>query len=161
MNSKILGGLRRSVAVTLVAGGLIVAGAAVASADSQYVEQADSRASVAQQPIKAPDRGPAGPVTISGAAAGSDAAVTVTTDGTTVVASGRAHVESPVDNADGGGVVHHDDDTGSPLGGGRGVDLGTDQVGFAGGATGDSSSVDAVGTGRVGVEKHYYVQDAR
>ena len=161
MNSKILGGLRRSVAVTLVAGGLIVAGAAVASADSQYVEQADSRASVAQQPIKAPDRGPAGPVTISGAAAGSDAAVTVTTDGTTVVASGRAHVESPVDNADGGGVVHHDDDTGSPLGGGRGVDLGTDQVGFAGGATGDSSSVDVVGTGRVGVEKHYYVQDAR
>ena len=161
MNSKILGGLRRSVAVTLVAGGLIVAGAAVASADSQYVEQADSRASVAQQPIKAPDRGPAGPVTISGAAAGSDAAVTVTTDGTTVVASGRAHVESPVDNADGGGVVHHDDDTGSPLGGGRGVDLGTDQVGFAGGATGDSSSVDVVGTGRVGVEKHYYVQDGR
>ncbi|MEU0267803.1 hypothetical protein [Nocardioides sp. NPDC006303] len=161
MNSKILGGLRRSVAVTLVAGGLIVAGAAVASADSQYVEQADSRASVAQQPIKAPDRGPAGPVTISGAAAGGDAAVTVTTDGTTVVASGRAHVESPVDNADGGGVVHHDDDTGSPLGGGRGVDLGTDQVGFAGGATGDSSSVDIVGTGRVGVEKHYYVQDAR
>ena len=160
MNSKILGGLRRSVAVTLVAGGLIVAGAAVASADSQYVEQADSRASVAQQPIKAPDRGPAGPVTISGAAAGNDAAVTVTTDGTTVVASGRAHVESPVDNADGGGVVHHDDDTGSPLGGGRGVDLGTDQVGFAGGATGDSSSVDVVGTGRVGAEKHYYVQDA-
>ena len=162
MNSKILGGLRRSVAVTLVAGGLIVAGAAVASADSQSVEHADSRtASVAQQPIKAPDRGPAGPVTVSGAMAGNDAAVTVTTDGTTVVASGRAHVESPVDNAAaGGGVVHHDDDTGSPLGGGRGVDLGTDQVGFAGGATGDSSSVDVVGTGRVGAEKHYYVQDA-
>ncbi|HEY9354591.1 MAG TPA: hypothetical protein VIP28_15120 [Nocardioides sp.] len=164
MNSKVLRGLRRSVAVTLVAGGLMVAGAAVACADSQPVEpveQADSRAaSVAQQPIKAPDRGPAGPVTISGAAAGNDAAVTVTTDGTTVVASGRAHVESPVDNAAGGGVVHHDDDTGSPLGGGRGVDLGTDQVGFAGGATGDSSSVDVVGTGRVGAEKHYYVQDA-
>lgn len=163
MNSKILGGLRRSVAVTLVAGGLIVAGAAVASADSQSVEHADSRAaSAAQQPIKAPDRGPAGPVTVSGAMAGNNAAVTVTTDGTTVVASGRAHVESPVDNAaGGGGVVHHDDDTGSPLGGGRGVDLGTDQVGFAGGATGDSSSADVVGTGRVGAEKHYYVQDGR
>ncbi len=163
MNSKILGGLRRSVAVTLVAGGLIVAGAAVASADSQSAEHADSRtASVARQPIKAPDRGPAGPVTVSGAMAGNDAAVTLTTDGTTVVASGRAHVESPVDNAAvGGGVVHHDDDTGSPLGGGRGVDLGTDQVGFAGGATGDSSSADVVGTGRVGAEKHYYVQDAR
>jgi hypothetical protein len=94
--------------------------------------------------------------------AGNDAAVTVTTDGTTVVASGRAHVESPVDNAAaGGGVVHHDDDTGSPLGGGRGVDLGTDQVGFAGGATGDSSSADVVGTARLGAEKHYYVQDGR
>jgi hypothetical protein len=162
MKSKILGGLRRSVAVTLVAGGLIAAGATVACADSQSVEHADNRgASVAQQPIKAPDRGPAGPVTVSGAMAGNDAAVTVTTDGTTVVASGRAHVESPVDNAAGGGVVRHDDDTGSPLGGGRGVDLGTDQVGFAGGATGDSSSADVVGTGRVGVEKHYYVQDAR
>ena len=163
MNSKILGGLRRSVAVTLVAGGLIAAGATVACADSQSVEHADARAaSVAKQPIKAPDRGPAGPVTVSGAMAGNDAAVTVTTDGTTVVASGRAHVESPVDNAAaGGGVVHHDDDTGSPLGGGRGVDLGTDQVGFAGGATGDSSSADVVGTGRVGAEKHYYVQDAR
>ena len=162
MNSKILGGLRRSVAVTLVAGGLIVAGAAVARADSQSVEHADSRAaSVAQQPIKAPDRGPAGPVTVSGAMAGSDAAVTVTTDGTTVVASGRAHLESPVDNAAGGGVVHHDDDTGPSLGGGRGVDLGTDQIGFAGGATGDSSSADVVGTGRVGAEKHYYVQDGR
>ena len=161
MNSKILGGLRRSVTVTLVAGGLIASGATVACADSQSVERADNRAaSVAQQPIKAPDRGPAGPVTVSGAMVGNDAAVTVTTDGTTVVASGRAHVESPVDNADGGGVVHHDDDTGSPLGGGRGVDLGTDQVGFAGGATGDSSSVDVVGTGRVGAEKHYYVPNA-
>lgn len=165
MNSKVLRGLRRSVAVTLVAGGLLVAGAAVTYADSQSAEQSDSRAaSAAQQPIKAPDRGPAGPVTVSGAAAGSDAAVTVTTDETTVVVSGRAHLESPVtspvDNAAGGGVVHHDDDTGSPLDGGRGVDLGTDQVGFAGGATGDSSSVDVVGTGRVGAEKHYYVQDA-
>ncbi len=92
--------------------------------------------------------------------AGNDAAVTVTTDGATVVVSGRAHLESPVDNASGGGVVHHDDDTGSPLGGGRGVDLGTDQLGLAGGATGDSSSVDVVGTVRVGTEKHYYVQDA-
>ncbi|MFD7078397.1 hypothetical protein ACFV9G_29590 [Nocardioides sp. NPDC059952] len=145
MNSKILGGLRRSVAVTLAAGGLIVASAAVASA---------------QQPIKAPDRGPAGQVTVSGDAAGNDAAVTVTTDGATVVVSGRAHLESPVDHAAGGGVVHHDDDTGSPLGGGRGVDLGTDQLGFAGGATGDSSSVDIVGTGRVGTEKRYYVQGA-
>lgn len=145
MNSKILRGLQRTVAVTLAAGGLIVAGATVASA---------------QQPIKAPDRGPAGPLTVSGAAAGNDAAVTVTTDGATVVVSGRAHLESPVDNAAGGGVVHHDDDTGSPLGGGRGVDLGTDQLGFAGGATGDSSSMDVVGTVRVGTEKHYYVQDA-
>ena len=161
MNSKILGGLRRSVAVTLVAGGLMAAGAGIACADSQSVEHAGSRAaSVTQQPIKASDRGPAGPVTVSGATAGNDAAVTVTTDGTTVGASGRAHVESPVDNAAGGGVVHHDDDTGSPLGGGRGVDLGTDQVGVAGGATGDSSSADVVGTGRVGAEKHYYVQDA-
>lgn len=161
MNSKILGGLRRSVAVTLVASGLIAAGATVASADSQHVEHADNRAaSVAQQPIKAPDRGPAGPVTVSGAMAGNDAAVTVTTEGTTVVVSGRAHVESPVDNAAGGGVVHHDDDNSSPLGG-RGVDLGTDQIGFAGGATGDTSSADVVGTGRVGAEKHYYVQDAR
>lgn len=161
MNSKILGGLRRSMVVTLMAGGLIAAGAAVACADSQSVEHADNRAaSVAQQPIKAPDRGPAGPVTVSGAMAGNDAAVTVTTDGTTAVVSGRAHLESPVDNAADGGVVHHDDDTGSPLGGGRGLDLGTDQVGFAGGATGDSSSADVVGTGRVGAEKHYYVQDA-
>ncbi|SDK05191.1 hypothetical protein SAMN05428985_102454 [Nocardioides sp. YR527] len=161
MNSKVLGGLRRSVAVTLVAGGLIAAGAGIACADSQSVEHADSRAaSVAQQPIKAPDRGHAGPMTVAGAAAGSDAAVTVTTDGTTVVVSGRAHLESPADPGAGGGVVHHDDDTGSPLGGGRGVDLGTDQLGFAGGATGDSSSVDVVGTGRIGTEKHYYVQDA-
>ncbi|MEU6133626.1 hypothetical protein [Nocardioides sp. NPDC047086] len=158
MNSKVLGGLRRSVAVTLVAGGLTVAGAAVAHADSQSVGQADGRAaSAAQQPIKAPDRGPAGPVTVSGAVAGNDGAVTVATDGTTVVVSGRAHLESPVDNAAGGGVVHHDDDARSPLG--RGADLGTDQLGFAGGATGDSSSVDAVGTARVGAEKHYYVQD--
>ena len=159
MNSKILGGLRRSLAGTLVAGGLIAVGATVACADSQSVAHADSRAaSVAQQPIKAPDRGPAGPVTVSGAMAGNDGAVTVTTDGTTVVASGRAHVESPVDNA-AGGVVHHDDDTGSALGGGRGVDLGTDQIGVAGGATGDSSSADVVGTGRVGAEKHYYIQE--
>lgn len=161
MNSKVLGGLRRSVAVTLVAGGLVAAGATVACADSQSVEQTDNRsASAAQQPIKAPDRGPAGPVTVSGATAGNDGAVTVTTDGTTVVASGRAHVESPVDSAAGGGVVHHDDDARSPLGAGRGADLGTDQVGFAGGVTGDSSSADVVGTGRVGVEKHYYVKNA-
>ena len=145
MSSKVLGGLRRLVGVTLMAGGFLVAGAGVACADSE--------------PIKDPDRGPVGPVTVSGEKAGNDAAVTITRDGASVVASGRAHVESPVDRA-GGGVVHHDEDTRSPLGVGRGVDLGTDLLGFAGGATGDSSSVDVVGTGRVGVEKHYYVQDA-
>ncbi|MEI7056168.1 hypothetical protein WBG06_10165 [Nocardioides sp. CCNWLW239] len=143
MSSKILGGLRRTMGVTLAAGGFVVAGAGVACADSE--------------PIKAPDRGPAGPVTISGEMAGSDAAVTVTTDGTTVVVSGRAHVESPADRA-AGGVVHHDDDSGSALG--RGVDLGTDQVGFAGGATGDASSVDVVGVGRIGAEKHYNIPGA-
>ncbi|WP_143055012.1 hypothetical protein [Nocardioides luteus] len=161
MNSKLLGGLRRTVAVTLVAGGLVVAGAAVACADSQSVEPDDTgAASVARQPIKEPDRGPVGPVTVSGEQAGNDAAVTVTTDGTTVVVSGRAHVESPVDNATGGGVVHHDNDARPPLPGGRGVDLDTDQVGFAGGVTGDSSSADVVGTARVGVQKYYYVTDA-
>lgn len=158
MSSKVLGALRKAVAVTLLAGGLVAAGAGVAWADSQSVDQAGSRATsvAASKPIKAPDRGPVGPVTVSGAQAGNDAAVTVATDGTAVVASGRAHVESPVDQA-GGGVVHHDDDTGAPLGDGRDVGLATDQVGFAGGVTGDSSSVDAVGTARVGVEKHYYV----
>lgn len=156
MNSKILGGLRRSVGVTLLAGGFVAAGAGGAHA-SQLAGQDDGRVtSVAdRQPIKAPDRGPVGPLTLSGAAAGNDAAVTVTTDGTTVVVSGRAHLESPVDRAS-GGVVHHDD-TRSPLG--RGVHLGTDQLGFAGGATGDSSSLDVVGTGRIGVEKRYYIQD--
>ena len=162
MNSKVLGGLRRSVAVTLVAGGLVAAGATVACADSQSVEPDDTRAApAAQQPIKEPDRGPVGPVTVSGEQAGNDGAVTVTTDGTTVVVSGRAHVESPVDNATGGGVVHHDNDARPPLPGGRGVDLGTDQVGFAGGATGDSSSADVVGTARIGAQKYYYVRGAR
>lgn len=153
MSSKILGGLRRSVVVTLLAGGLMVAGAGIACADSHSVEQGDGRAAslAAAEPIKAPDRGPVGPVTISGAAAGNDAALTVTTDGTTVVVSGRAHVESPVD---------HDVDTGSPLGGGRGVGLDTEPFGFVGGVTGDSSSTDIVGVGRIGVEKHYYVQGA-
>ena len=47
MNSKVLRGLRRSVAVTLVAGGLLVAGAAVTYADSQSAEQSDSRAACA------------------------------------------------------------------------------------------------------------------
>ncbi|MGH3352442.1 MAG: hypothetical protein ACRDPS_17365 [Nocardioides sp.] len=156
MNSKVLGVLRRSAGVTLLAGGLMAAGAGVGHADSQPAGHHDGRAaSVTGQPIKAPDRGPVGPVTIAGAAAGSDGAVTVTTDGTTVVVSGRAHLESPVPGA--GGVVHHDD-SGSPLGG-RGVHLGTDQVGFVGGVTGDTSSLDVVGTGRIGVEKHYYVQD--
>ena len=159
MNSKVLGGLRRSVAVTLVAGGLVAAGATVACADSQSVEPGRA-APAAQQPIKEPDRGPVGPVTVSGEQAGNDGAVTLTTDGTTVVVSGRAHVESPVDNATGGGVVHHDNDAGSPLPGGRGVDLGTDLVGIAGGATGDSSSADVVGTARIGAEKYYYVKDA-
>ncbi|MGY0388419.1 hypothetical protein ACWZJV_15730 [Nocardioides sp. WG-D5] len=158
MSSKVLGALRKTVAATLVAGGLVAAGAGVACADSQSVEHADGRAApaAASKPIKAPDRGPVGPVTVSGAQSGNDAAVTVTTDGTTVVASGRAHLESPVDQA-GGGVVHHDEDTASPLGNGRDVGLGTDQLGFAGGVTGDSSSVDAVGTARIGVEKHYNV----
>ena len=140
MNSKILGGLRRATAVTALAGGLVVAGAAGAYAD--------------QQPIKAPDQGPVGPVTISGEQAGSDASVTVTTDGTTGVVSGRAHLESPVDQAS-GGVVHHD----SRPPAGRDGRFDTEPVGFAGGVTGDSSSVDVVGTGRVGAEKHYYVQD--
>ncbi|WP_328527886.1 hypothetical protein OG984_19680 [Nocardioides sp. NBC_00368] len=157
MSSKVLGALRKTVAATLLAGGLVAAGAGVACADSQSVGHADGRATpmAASKPIKAPDQGPVGPVTVSGEQAGSDAAVTVTTDGTTVVVSGRAHLESPVDQA-GGGVVHHDKDTG-PLRSGRDVGLGTDQLGFAGGVTGDSSSVDAVGTARVGAEKHYYV----
>lgn len=156
MNSKVLGVLRRSVGVTLLAGGLVAAGAGVGHADPQTAEHDDGRAAaVAGQPIKAPDRGPVGPMTIAGAAGGSDGAATVTTDGTTVVVSGRAHLESPVPGA--GGVVHHDDN-GSPLGG-RGAQLGTDRLGFAGGATGDSSSLDAVGTARIGAEKHYYVQD--
>ena len=153
MNSKVLGGLRRSVAVTLVAGGLVAAGATVACADSQS-------APASQQPIREPDRGPVGPVTVSGEQAGNDGALTVTTDGTTVVVSGRAHIESPVDNATGSGVVHHDNDARRPLPGGRGVDLGMDQIGFAGGATGDSSSADVVGTARIGAQKYYYVKDA-
>ena len=144
MSSKILGGLRRSVVVTLTAGGLLVAGAGVAQAAHD------------REPIKAPDRGPAGPMVIGGAAAGNDAAVTVTTDGATIVVSGRGHLESPIDHAS-GGVVHHDNDTRSPVG--RGVQFGTDHLGFAGGATGDSSSLDVVGTGRIGVEKRYYIQD--
>jgi hypothetical protein len=157
MSSKILGGLRRSVVATLLAGGFMVAGAGIACADAHSfghaVGQADGRATslAAAEPVKAPDRGPVGPLTISGAAAGNDAALTVTTDGTTVVVSGRAHVESPVD---------HDLDTGLPLGGGRGIGLDTEPVGFVGGVTGDSSSADIVGVGRIGVEKHYYVQGA-
>ncbi|MEU0316844.1 hypothetical protein [Nocardioides sp. NPDC006273] len=153
MSSKILGGLRRSVVVTLLAGGFMVAGAGIACADAHPVGEADGRATslAAAEPIKAPDRGPVGPLTISGAAVGNDAALTVTTDGTTVVVSGRAHVESPVDHGLG---------TGSPLGGGRGVGLDTEPVGFVGGVTGDSSSADIVGVGRIGAEKHYYVQGA-
>ncbi|TQL70825.1 hypothetical protein FB381_4769 [Nocardioides albertanoniae] len=143
MSSKILGGLRRSLAATLIAGGLVAAGAGGA-----HAAQGD-------EPIRQPDRGPAGPVTVGGAALGSDAAVTATTDGTTVVGSGRAHLESPLGH-NAGGVVHHDD-TGGPLG--RGARLGDDHLGFAGGVTGDTSSVDVVGTGRIGVEKRYYVQD--
>ncbi|MFJ9391971.1 hypothetical protein ACIRON_24325 [Nocardioides sp. NPDC101246] len=146
MSSKVLGGLRRVVGVALLAGAFVVAGAGLASADSE--------------PIKAPHHGPASPMTISGAIAGNDAALTVTTDGASVVASGRAHLEFPVDQAD-GGVVHHDRDTGSPLGRGvgRGVGLDSDRLGLSGGATGDSSSVDVVGTGRIGTERRYYIQD--
>ncbi|MBC7278471.1 hypothetical protein [Nocardioides sp.] len=153
MSSKILKGLRRSVGVTLLAGGFIVAAAGIACADAHSVGQADGQATslAAAEPIKAPDRGPVGPLTISGAAAGNDAALTVATDGTTVVVSGRAHVESPVD---------HDLDTGLPFGGGRGAGFDTEPVGFVGGVTGDSSSADIVGVGRIGVEKHYYVQGA-
>ncbi|MFE6650141.1 hypothetical protein ACFVJS_26520, partial [Nocardioides sp. NPDC057772] len=142
MSSKALGRLRRSVVVTLLAGAFVAAGAGVARADSE--------------PIKAPDRGPVAPVTISGAMAGSDASVTVATDGTAVVVSGRAHLESPIDQAN-SGVVHHDEDTGSPLGRGRDLGLDSDFLGVAGGATGDSSSMDVVGTVRIGIEKHYYV----
>ncbi|NGN92284.1 hypothetical protein G5C66_05955 [Nocardioides sp. KC13] len=140
MSSKILGGLRRSVVVTLLAGAFVAAGAGVACADS----------------IKAPDRGPVGPMTISGEAAGSDGAVTVTTDGTAVVISGRGHLESPIDNAT-AGVVHHDEDTGSPLRRGRDADLDSDLIGVAGGSTGDASSMDVVATVRIGAEKHYHV----
>ncbi|GGU22373.1 hypothetical protein [Nocardioides albus] len=162
MSSKVLGGLRRSVAVTLVAGGFMVASAGIACADSHSVQHADGPVTSlpGSEQIKAPDRGPVGPVTISGAAARNDGAVTVTTDGTTVVVSGRAHLESPIGEAASRGVVHHDD-TRAPLGGGRGLDLGADQVGFAGGATGDGSSVDVVGTGRIGAEKHYNIPGSR
>lgn len=138
MSSKVLGGLRRSIVLAAVTGGLLVAGAGVASADSS-------------RPIKPQEPGPVGPVTLSGAMAGSDAALTVTTDGAALVISGRAHVQSPAGGA-ADGVVHRDPP--------RGVDLGTGPLGFAGGVTGDASSLDAVGTLRVGAERRYFVQEA-
>lgn len=138
MSSKVLGGLRRSIVVAALAGGLVAAGAGVASADSS-------------RPIKPQEPGPVGPVTLSGALAGSDAALTVTTDGAALVISGRAHLESPIGTSSGDAVRRH------PA---RGVDLGTDHLGYAGGVTGDASSLDAVGTLRIGAEKRYYIQDA-
>lgn len=181
MNSKVLRALRRSVAVTVLAGGFMAAGAGVACADSEWPERdpdpkpisapADEPVLISApdgpssqmpepknpKPIKAPERGLLGPLTISGAAAGNDAALTVTTDDASAVVSGRAHLEPPA-NPVAGEVVHHDRDTGSLLGSGRGVNVGTDQFGLVGGATGDASSLDVVGTGRVGREKRYYIQ---
>jgi hypothetical protein len=152
MYSKVLRALRRSVGVTVLAGGFIAAGAGVAFADSQHAGQDPD-----PKPIMAPERGRLGPLTISGAAAGNDAALTVTTDDASAVVSGRAHLEPPaIPVAD--EVVHHDKDTGSLLGSGRGVNVGTDHLGLVGGATGDASSIDVVGTGRIGQEKRYYIQ---